>query len=82
MIIVSQDGEGIINFERITNIWISDDTGEYFEINADGELLGNYKTRKRAKEVLEEIIEEYKECNMKTAYNAYIENRVYEMPEE
>lgn len=60
MIIVSQDREGIINFERITNIWINKNIeGEYFEIKADGELLGNYKTEKRAKEVLQEIVGKY-----------------------
>ncbi len=59
MIIVSQDRKKIINFERIKSIWISNDTEEYFEINADGELLGNYKTEERAEKILEYIIKTY-----------------------
>lgn len=87
MIIVSQDREAIINFERIANIWISKDTTEYFEINADGELLGTYKTKERAKEVLQEIARKY------TSYTEIVSPRVgikqvsdlpksYIMPEE
>ena len=87
MIIVSQDREAIINFERIANIWISKDTTEYFEINADGELLGTYKTKERAKEVLQEIARKY------TLYTEIVSPRVgikqvsdlpksYIMPEE
>lgn len=59
MIIVSQDRKKIINFERIKSIWISNDTEEYFEINADEELLGNYKTEERAEKILEYIIKTY-----------------------
>lgn len=59
MIIVSQDRKKIINFERIKSIWISNDTEEYFEINADGELLGIYKTEERAEKILEYIIKTY-----------------------
>lgn len=88
MIIVSQDREAIINFERITNIWINENIeGEYFKINADGELLGTYKTKERAKEVLQEIARKY------TSYTEIVSPRVgikqisdlpksYIMPEE
>ncbi|MBO5004186.1 MAG: hypothetical protein J6D03_02825 [Clostridia bacterium] len=60
MLIVSQDGKQIFNFDRVTNTWIDTDVldskGEVFEICADGETLGYYKTEERAKEVFEEII--------------------------
>lgn len=63
MLIVSQDGTEVFNFDRVTNTWIDTDVldskGEVFEICADGETLGYYKTEERAKEVLEEIVECY-----------------------
>lgn len=55
MIIISQDKKQLINFEGTSNIWVSEEIDgdlEVFEINADGELLGIYKTEKRAKEIL------------------------------
>ena len=47
-------------------------------------LLGVYATEERAKEVLEEIIEEYKNGNAVSFYEGYgyVMNRVYEMPKE
>ena len=63
MIIVGQDKTEIFNFDRIKNIWIDDNvldkTDTEFEICADGETLGFYTTEKRAKEVLQEIVNEY-----------------------
>ena len=65
MIIVSQDKDSIINFARTQNIWIDDNvldkTSTTFEICADGEILGEYATEERAKEVLEEITQYYKQ---------------------
>lgn len=65
MIIVGQDRTEIFNFDTIKHIWIEKD--DYlnnnkeiqFEICADGETLGFYTTEKRAKEVLQEIVEKY-----------------------
>ena len=46
-------------------------------------LLGKYKTEERAKEVLQEIIETYKENGIVKIDNAQVENKaVYEMPLE
>lgn len=59
MIIVSQDRKTIVNFDKVKSIWIDDNvldkTNTEFEICADGENLGYYKT----KEILQEIAEKY-----------------------
>lgn len=68
MIIVSQDGRSIVNFEKvkIININRSDlrEISAYFncdeEKSNDNVLLGTYETEERAKEVLEEIIKTHK----------------------
>lgn len=63
MIIVTQNKMEIFNLDKIKNIWIDDDvlskTYTEFEICADGEILGSYKTEERAKEVLQEIVKKY-----------------------
>lgn len=95
MIIVSQDKNSIINFNRTQKIWIDDNvldkTNTTFEICADGETLGEYATEERAKEVLKEIIEQYEhektcECDRShlTTYVIGIEGYdfIYEMPRE
>lgn len=68
MIIVSQDKDNIVNFDNMTSIWIDDNildkTNAYFEICADDESLGYYKTEERAKEVLQEIILLFKDEEM------------------
>ncbi len=60
MIIVSQDKKTIANFNTIETIQIDDNvldkTEAEFEILANGETLGYYKTEERAKEVLKEIV--------------------------
>lgn len=72
MIIVSQDKETIMNFERINFIRIED----MYQIVANYaddyyEHLGSYDTEKRAKEILEEIVNTYvREC------------KTYNMPED
>lgn len=99
MIIVSQDKKQIINFERTSNIWVSEEIDgdfEVFEINADGELLGIYKTEKRAKEILIAIMASYQANKILECIHGNIEqNQIaekflesgtlpfrYEMPEE
>lgn len=48
-----------------------------------GEELGEYKTEERAKEVLQEIIEAYKESRFIELDSIKAENKVvYEMPEK
>ena len=57
MIIVYQDKTGIINFDKVQNIYVS---GRYVSLNFElnnNEVIGTYKTEERAKEVLQEIIE-------------------------
>ena len=90
MIIVSQDKDNIVNFDNIVSIGIND-----FDINREitfqritaetigtTTVLGDYKTEERAKEVLQEIINKYKQWN-KDANNAVtIMPKVYEMPVE
>lgn len=82
MIIVSQDKETIVNFDNVLKIYI-----EIIERNIwitarqkDRDvILAEYKTKERAKEVLQEIIDMYKfnRCEAVGQKNA-----VYRMPED
>ena len=64
MIIVSQDGTKIYNFDRINYIEL-DKGGDMVAIECNyaddnyGETLSYYETEERAKEVLNEIVQEY-----------------------
>lgn len=60
MIIVSQDKDWIFNFDNATSIGI-DEENILKIINTAGKwnILGKYKTRERAKEVLQEIVQKY-----------------------
>lgn len=97
MIIVSQDKMGIFNFEEIFRLYVDNWSNEEFatepnwfcikaEKSSDNMIcafLGEYQTEERAKEVLQRIVETYKNCNasnVSTGYG-YVENRIYEMPE-
>jgi hypothetical protein len=51
MIIVSQNREEIYNWNNISDIYIAYE----FKIFTDGNCLGCYNTKERAKEVLQEI---------------------------
>ena len=84
MILVSQNKKKIINFERITEITAS---GTRILVGDDifipkGEEIAKYETEERAKEVLQEIINTYLDCNEENIYEkfAYVKNIVYEMP--
>lgn len=84
MIIVSQERDIIVNFDRIESIWINDNvldnTRCRFSIVAGEDTIAEYGTEGRAKEVLEEIIEEYEECNRFGA--GFVANAVFYMPEK
>lgn len=91
MIIVSQDKEKIVNFDNLTQVYITQDEEEtaYFirYETADGlyDDLGKYETEERAKEVLAEIIKSYRdyrtaECDGYT--NVLQETAVFDMTEE
>lgn len=86
MIIVSQGKDELVNFERIASIWIGVDGEGGFTIEATADAnstLGTYSTEERAKEVLQEIITSYLNCNEQNALAeyAYVKNIVFEMPE-
>lgn len=97
MIIISQDKKAIINFKNLTEIYIStdeistnqDNEKENYYLRSESvcglyEDLGTYDTEERAKEVLQEIIKAYLDCNEQNALAefAYVKNKVFEMPEE
>ena len=75
MIIVSQDMEEIVNFDKVECIWVCVVEEGRFTIEATADTnstLGYYKTKERAKEVLKEIVRYYAIGNI---------GQVYEMPE-
>ena len=93
MIIVSQDKEEIINFDNMTRVYITfDEDDDYVCIRTETvdslyEDLGYYKTEARAKEVLQEIINKYKEYvtiqnRVGSISGVKILPKVFEMPKE
>lgn len=90
MIILSQDKLQIFNFRTAKNIWIEEEEVEInqieqivYSIYIDGEIVGAYETKERAKEVLQEIISKYKTTLYNSKTNETVVNipKVYEMPE-
>ena len=85
MIIVSQDKSEIINFDKVQNIYVS---GRFISLNFElnnNEVIGTYETEERAKEVLKEILEAYKNCNyysISQMGKGFVINDYYEMPKE
>ena len=99
MIIVSQDKNIVVNFENVANINIEkyynasikeeDFTFDIVAYMVSGELvrIGKYKTEERAKEVLQEIINKYREVKMicdinNKKYEVVDRPKVYETPEK
>ena len=98
MIIVSQDKMEIFNFEEIFRLYVDNWSNEEVatepncfclkaEKSSDNMIcafLGEYKTEERAKEILQEIINAYLDCNEQNylAEFAYVKNKVFEMPTE
>lgn len=94
MIIVSQDGETIVNFKRVNVININQlnkkEIDAYFNCNENQEdslFLGEYATEERAKEVLNEIVKKYADCLYSDdGYGSFqtitIPPKVYKMPKE
>jgi hypothetical protein len=76
MIIVSQNKDNIINFDNLTQVYITQDEEEkaYFirfeTVDSLYEDLGEYDTEERAEEVLRDIVHWYE-----------IDAKVYRMPE-
>ena len=86
MIIVSQDKKKIINFERITEVIVSDKdicVRDNFEVQK-GLIIATYESEERAKEVLQGIVETYEDCHASTVSTGYgyVKNKVYEMPKK
>lgn len=94
MIIVSQDKDTIINFDNIGILGILgignplEDDDRKFKILAntisDSQyILAKYDTEERAKEVLEQILGKYKECNRFGAEGiGFVANNIFYMPKE
>lgn len=91
MLILSQK-EKIINFNNIIEILVKNlticDIKCYAvvceTVNNKEKELGVYDKEERAKEVLQEIIETYIDCNEQYCPSGlgYIKNKVYEMPKK
>lgn len=62
MIIVNQDKTVVVNMNNIDTICVNDDKPEIATstIGRRAILLGEYKTRERAKEILQEIVTVYR----------------------
>ena len=90
MIIVSQDKTKIVNFDNLTQIYITQDEEKtatfirYETVDSLYDDLGEYKTEERAKEVLQEIVSKYKTTLYNSKTNETVVNipKVYEMPKE
>lgn len=89
MLILSQDQSFILNFDNIESIEI----GNFEENRGRGIIyarltsnyfytIGEYNTIERAKEVLQDIIEKYKEENYAMIESMAKAQLVYEMPEK
>ena len=89
MLILSQDKELIVNINNKEDIFLKED---YYEGHFNGvkimagnkiySTLGLYATKERAKEVLQEIIEKYKEENYAMIESMGKAQLLYEMPEK
>ena len=88
MLILSQDKKEIVNLDNITNMFILNNTVKCMLTDGGEIYIGVYDTEERAKEVLQEIINEYKLQNY-LVYDAETgsikdvnKNIVFIMPEE
>lgn len=89
MIIINQSKSELINFDNVLNILLNDgDVGVdiYAGMKAPDDnyrYLGNYKNKERASEILQEIINRYRNWeNLKAGQPSGICLPVYEMPKE
>lgn len=89
MIIESQDKDKIVNFDNLTQIYITQDEEEksyfirYETVDSLYDDLGEYKTEERAKEVLQEIIDTYTRkilINNNTKQQPILDDLVYRVP--
>lgn len=95
MIIVGQEKKRIVNFDNLTQVYIThceeDNTGYFIRFETVDSLyedLGEYATEERAKEVLEEITKAYieskkaQETTSMFGFSIIPSNTYYEMPKE
>lgn len=89
MIIINQSKSELINFDNVLNISLNDgDVGVdiYAGMKAPDDnyrYLGKYKNKERASEILQEIINRYRNWeNLKAGQPSGICLPVYEMPKE
>lgn len=84
MLILSQHKIVILNFNTATTIIAEKNEVIARLTNGNKATLGKYDTEERAKEILQEIIKCYESCNKIDYLNklAFLENKVYEMPEK
>lgn len=89
MLILCQKKDTIVNLEKVQaiNIHLQNrkEVCVWFDVNENNRnsvLLGKYYTEERAKEVLKEIIEKYKEENYAMIESMAKAQLVYEMPEK
>lgn len=86
MLIVSQDGKTIVNFNNINMITVRENKivsyDNTYTDSQNGDCLGTYTTEERAKEVLEEIIRTYEDTNYEYENCWCLRNLTYRMPKE
>lgn len=89
MIIINQDKDEIVRFDKADSIWICADEEDKFTIEATSDTnatLGYYRTKERAKEVLQEIVGLYRRCQQVIGEGGVVNfiypPKVYEMPKE
>lgn len=88
MLILSQDKETIYNFDNIIELKTISGGYNYdcyigsYNIDGSSTTMGVYNTEERAKEILQEIIEKYKEENYAMIESMAKAQLVYEMPEK
>lgn len=81
MLILNQKKNIVINFLNVSSVYVQDKNVQVLiTFMEDSLILGKYNTEERAKEVLNEIIELYK--NQINKYHFTYVNNVYEMPKE
>lgn len=86
MLIVGQSGEKAVNYDNVNIILVRENKILSFDNTytdtQDGDLLGIYKDKERAKEVFEEIIKTYEDTNYEYENCWCLRNLVYRMPKE
>ena len=93
MIIVGQEKKRIVNFDNLTQVYIThceeDNTGYFIRFETVDSLyedLGEYATEERAKEVLEEIIEKMQNKSFidmtEEGVTTEVSDGIYRMPKE